>query len=120
MGNRFVTVLSLVAALGVSPAFAQSAGGLGMGASPLIPGGARSLPAANEPANGAGGLCQCLPPPGGRSPFENTDLRISCRGTLYACQSGCNTNITFSYIPDARYSCPARPADEASRVAGLR
>jgi len=91
--------------------------GMGFGATPLTPGAAGIVAPAAAPA-GAAGLCQCLPPPDG-GPFERTSLHLSCLGTLYGCQSACNTNVAFSYIPDAQHSCPAGPDEETSRIAAL-
>jgi hypothetical protein len=116
MVRQFGLALPLALLIGM-PALAQSVPGTGFGATPLTPGGGRIVAPAAAPA-GAAGLCQCLPPPDA-SPFDRTSLHLSCLGTLYGCQSACNTNVAFSYIPDARHSCPARPEEETGRIAGL-
>lgn len=71
-------------------------------------------PQPGEPSPGAlivpgdaGGLCECVVNHDRAvSPFDKTKMHQSCLASVAACQSACNTDHSFSFVPHAIYTCP--------------
>lgn len=78
---------------------------------PAAPGG-MTPPSALIIPGGAGGLCECLinhDP--NLPPFDKTKMHQVCLGSVEACQSACNTQRYYSFVPHAIFTCPAGPGE---------
>jgi hypothetical protein len=88
------------------------------GATPEQPGSnAMILP----DSTGAGGLCQCLTNDRpGVSPFDQTQMHQSCRNSVEACQTECQTDHNYSWVPHAVFTCPGPATPAPGHIAMSR
>ena len=72
-------------------------------------------------ATGAGGLCQCLTTQGPHvSPFDQTQMHQSCRDSVEACQTECQTDHDYSWVPHAVFTCPGPTTPAPGHIAMSR
>jgi hypothetical protein len=72
-------------------------------------------------ATGAGGLCQCLSNQDPKvSPFDQTQMHQSCRDSIEACQTECQTDHDYSFVPHAVFTCPGPSTPAPGHIAMSR
>lgn len=72
-------------------------------------------------ATGAGGLCQCLTNEGPKvSPSNQTQMLQSCRESVAACQTECQTDHAYSWVPHAVFTCPGPSTPAPGHIAMSR
>lgn len=84
------------------------------GVQPFQPGPQPGQPAPSAliGPGGAGGLCECLNSHVlSAEAFDKTHLHQSCLASADACQTSCNTQNLYSFVPHAIYTCPGRPEE---------
>ncbi|HTW51939.1 MAG TPA: hypothetical protein VME45_08610 [Stellaceae bacterium] len=72
-------------------------------------------------ATGAGGLCQCLTNQGPKvPPLDQTQMHQSCRVSVEACQTECQTDHYYSWVPHAVFTCPGPSTPAPGHIAMSR